>query len=221
MNDFVEKKKKWVFNTRNKLLKKHFPGQDDFKKLLDQATVFYVREQPSFSCYSPNICFMDFYVPYYSLDIEIDGRQHRFEDRLDKDISKKDFLWNDRIATLRLPNEEVAKMKDIDMTELFERVSENQRIEIEQIKKNQKEGWILFYSRHHIKIDKSIWLYFKENRKTYCFDNILELQRSIHYDENKVLGVLNKEVRSNFLVSFDMEELSDMVVKWKKEFYKK
>lgn len=54
---------------------------------------------------------MDLYVPYYQLDIEIDGHQHRYVERFDKDKGKADFLWKDRIATLHLTNQEVNMME--------------------------------------------------------------------------------------------------------------
>lgn len=217
MNNFAEKREEWVFKQRNKLLRMIVPGQDKFRNLLDAAHILYVREQPSFRCYSSDVCFMDFYVPYYQLDIEIDGRQHRYEDRYEKDISKADFLWKDRIATIHISNKEVWSLDKIDIKQLWEdRVTEEQRNEIERVKRNQMEGWRLFYSRHHIGLDLPVWLFFKENRKTYRFDNILDLQRSIHYDEEKVFGVLEKERKSNFFVSFDKKELSDMVDEWRK-----
>ncbi len=217
MNNFAEKRKEWVFKQRNKLLRMIIPGQDKFRNLLDAAHILYVREQPSFRCYSSDVCFMDFYVPYYQLDIEIDGRQHRYEDRYEKDISKADFLWKDRIATIHISNKEVWSLDKIDIKQLWEdRVTEEQRNEIERVKRSQMEGWRLFYSRHHIGLDLPVWLFFKENRKTYRFDNILDLQRSIHYDEEKVFGVLEKERKSNFFVSFDKKELSDMVDEWRK-----
>lgn len=217
MNNFAEKRKEWVFKQRSKLLRMIVPGQDKFRNLLDAAHILYVREQPSFRCYSSDVCFMDFYVPYYQLDIEIDGRQHRNEDRYEKDISKADFLWKDRIATIHISNKEVWSLDKIDIKQLWEdRVTEEQRNEIERVKRSQMEGWRLFYSRHHIGLDLPVWLFFKENRKTYRFDNILDLQRSVHYDEEKVFGVLEKERKSNFFVSFDKKELSDMVDEWRK-----
>lgn len=217
MNNFAEKRKEWVFKQRNKLLRMIIPGQDKFRNLLDAAHILYVREQPSFRCYSSDVCFMDFYVPYYQLDIKNDGRQHRYEDRYEKDISKADFLWKDRIATIHILNKEVWSLDKIDIKQLWEdRVTEEQRNEIERVKRSQMEGWRLFYSRHHIGLDLPVWLFFKENRKTYRFDNILDLQRSIHYDEEKVFGVLEKERKSNFFVSFDKKELSDMVDEWRK-----
>ena len=217
MNNFAEKRKEWVFKQRSKLLRMIVPGQDKFRNLLDAAHILYVREQPSFRCYSSDVCFMDFYVPYYQLDIEIDGRQHRNEDRYEKDISKADFLWKDRIATIHISNKEVWSLDKIDIKQLGEdRVTEEQRNEIERVKRSQMEGWRLFYSRHHIGLDLPVWLFFKENRKTYRFDNILDLQRSVHYDEEKVFGVLEKERKSNFFVSFDKKELSDMVDEWRK-----
>ena len=217
MNNFAEKRKEWVFKQRNKLLRMIVPGQDKFRNLLDVAHILYVREQPSFRCYSSDVCFMDFYVPYYQLDIEIDGRQHRYEDRYEKDISKADFLWKDRIATIHISNKEVWSLDKIDIKQLWEdRVTEEQRNEIERVKRSQMEGWRMFYSRHHIGLDLPVWLFLKENSRTYRFDNILDLQRSIHYDEEKVFGVLEKERKSNFFVSFDKKELSDMVDEWRK-----
>ena len=217
MNNFAEKRKEWVFKQRNKLLRMIVPGQDKFRNLLDAAHILYVREQPSFRCYSSDVCFMDFYVPYYQLDIEIDGRQHRYEDRYEKNIAKADFLWKDRIATIHISNKEVWSLDKIDIKQLWEdRVTEEQRNEIERVKRNQMEGWRLFYSRHHIGLDLPVCFFLKENRRTYRFDNILDLQRSIHYDEEKVFGVLEKKRKSNFFVSFDKKELSDMVDDWRK-----
>lgn len=209
MNDFEEKKKKWVFDKRRQLLKLSIPSQNKFRKLLDQANVFYIKEKPSFILYASTVCFMDFYVPYFQLDIEIDGRQHRFEDQFDKDISKAEFLWDNRIATLRLTNDEVEVMKEIDLEKLWERVPEIQRREVETIKKNQREGWKLFYSRHGISLEMPVWLYSKENKRIYRFDNILLLQRSVHYSEQKVYDVLKGENKSNFLISFDEEEMKE------------
>lgn len=66
-------------------------------------------------------------------------------------LSKAEFLWNDRIATIHISNEEVWDLEKIDIKQLWEdRVTEEQRFEIERIKRNQMEGWRLFYSRHHI-----------------------------------------------------------------------
>lgn len=55
MNDFAEKKKKWVFDRRRQLLKTFIPSQNKFKKLLDQANILYVREQPSFKLYTSDV----------------------------------------------------------------------------------------------------------------------------------------------------------------------
>lgn len=98
-------------------------------------------------------------------------------------------------------------MKGIDLEQLWKRVPEVQRREIETIKKNEREGWKLFYSRHDISLKKPVWLYSKENKRIYKFDNILELQRSVHYSEKKVFVVLKGEDKSNFFVSFDEEEM--------------
>ena len=100
-------------------------------------------------------------------------------------------------------------MKEIDLEKLWERVPEIQRREIETIKKNQKEGWKQFYSRYGISLEMPVWLYSKENKRIYRFDNILLLQRSVHYSEQKVYDVLKGENKSNFLISFDEEEMKE------------
>lgn len=56
--------------------------------------------------------------------------------------------------------------------------------------------------------ERPIWLYSKESKRIYSFNNILDLQRSVCCDVNKVFGVLQKELKSNFYVSFDKKELA-------------
>lgn len=158
---------------------------------------------------------MDCYIPYYQLDIEIDGRQHRYVDRFDKDKDKAFFLWEDRIATIHLTNQEVEKMEKLDIDNLLEKVPEEQRIEIEGIKKQQVVGWEKFYTTQQIDLERKIFLYSTENDNKYFFSNILELQRSIHYDCEKVLNILKQKKRSNIFISYNWEELNMMIDEWK------
>lgn len=209
------KKEEWIFNRRRNLLRKETHAQKKFRKLLDKENVFYVREQPAFKLSMEFSCFMDCYIPYYQLDIEIDGRQHRYVERFDKDTKKADFLWEDRIATIHLTNQEVEEMEDLDMEKLWEKVPINQRIEIERIKSQQMGGWVKFYTAKQIDLEKEIFLYSTENDMTYIFSNILELQRSIHYDSDKILSILKQEKRSNIFVSFIQSELNEMIDNWR------
>lgn len=209
------KKEEWVFNRRRDLLIKETHAQKKFRELLDQENVFYVREQPAFTLSNRFCCFMDCYIPYYQLDIEIDGRQHRYVDRFDKDKDKAFFLWEDRIATIHLTNQEVEKMEKLDIDNLLERVPEEQWIEIEGIKKQQLVGWEKFYTTQQIDLERKIFLYSTENDNKYFFSNILELQRSIHYDCEKVLNILKQKKRSNIFISYNWEELNMMIDEWK------
>lgn len=209
------KKEEWVFNRRRDLLIKETHAQKKFRELLDQENVFYVREQPAFTLSNRFCCFMDCYIPYYQLDIEIDGRQHRYVDRFDKDKDKAFFLWEDRIATIHLTNQEVEKMEKLDIDNLLERVPEEQWIEIEGIKKQQLVGWEKFYTTQQIDLERKIFLYSTENDNKYFFSNILELQRSIHYDCEKVLNILKQKKRSNIFISYNWEELNMVIDEWK------
>ena len=209
------KKEEWMFTHRKELLIKETLAQKKIRELLDKENIFYVREQPIFKEYTKEGYFMDLYVPYYQLDIEVDGRQHRIEDRYDKDIKKADFLWEDRIATLHLTNQEVNMMEQIDMDNLLERVPEKQLVEIERIKNQQLVGWENFYTKNDIDLERKIFLYSTENDMTYSFSNILELQRSIHYDCDKILNILEQKKRSNIFVSFNLNDLNIMIDKWK------
>ena len=64
---------------RNENLAKDKPFEEMFKELLDEVEVFYIRESKRFTitedkhrCY-----FMDFYIPYYNIDIGLMGNLMR------------------------------------------------------------------------------------------------------------------------------------------------
>ncbi len=208
MENFVDSYKKLVYNTRKKLLKEHIPCQDRFEKLLKKANVYYVREKEAYDIrQSTYMCFMDFYIPYYDIDIELDGKQHRFEDQYDRDVTKAEFLWrNYGIATVRLTNEEVNSMDRIDIDDILSRVPVDRLNQIKRIKRGEREGWKLFYHNNNIDIEKPVYLFSVENKKTYEFDNIIELQQSISYDNRKTLEILNGR-NARIRISFDKESL--------------
>ena len=64
---------------------------------------------------------MDFYIPYYKLDIELDGKQHRDIEHFKRDVEKSEFLWNDEhIATVRISNEKVRELQRLDIQAIWE-----------------------------------------------------------------------------------------------------
>lgn len=66
--------------------------------------------------------------------LKLTGGSTDYEDRYEKDISKADFLWKDRIATIHISNVEVGSLDKIDIKQLWEdRVTLEQPNEIERV----------------------------------------------------------------------------------------
>lgn len=88
------------------------------------------------------------------------------------------------------------------MDNLLERVPKKQLDEIEIIKSQELVGWKSFYTANHIDLERIIFLYSTENDMVYYFRNILELQRSIHYECCEVLEIF--EQKKNLMSSFHL-----------------
>lgn len=210
---------KWVSDIKNSHLAKDFKIEDLFQEKLNKTNFLYFRESPRYRVYSRAKFFMDFYIPYYQLDIELDGKEHRYEGRFDKDRTKEKYLWdNERIATVRLSNQEVENMSEVDVDKLWEQVSMSKCCEIERILRSCKEGWKLFYEANNISISSPIYLFVAGLDKIYRYDNILELQRATGFESEYIKTILNRNSRSDktkYFISFSEEDLLTKVQKWK------
>lgn len=213
---YIEDVSKWVFTQRVKLLKQVIDCQEQFKSMLNKANVLYIREHPRYDVKTKEFCFMDFYIPFYNLDIELDGKQHHLVDNLKKDTSKAEFLWRDeRIATLRIQNDEVRRMTSVNIEDLWNRVETEKMNTIDNIFNQQKKGWLNYYKYNSIDINSPVWLYFTETYKYYSYNNILDAQRASPTNkDDKFYDALKGSTTSNFFVSFDEEQLKQIVKKW-------
>ena len=215
---------------RNENLAKDKPFEEMFKELLDEVEVFYIRGSKRFTitedkhrCY-----FMDFYIPYYNIDIEIDGKPHEVSEKqkgIDK--TKTRYLKNQKdILTVRVPNdkvEEMYKKRVIDWNVVFQDISKEELIDREHTYIAKTRSWKKEFSRLGVDTEKPIFLYYTCTDHFYHFDNILELRRSLHLKCGKVIYYIDyefKSVRAQYFISWDKEILKNRVIDWKKKYKK-
>jgi very-short-patch-repair endonuclease len=215
---------------RNENLAKVKPFEEMFKELLDEYDIFYIRESKRFSitedihrCY-----FMDFYIPYYNIDIEIDGKIHDVSKRrkgIDK--TKTKYLKNQKdILTVRVSNdkvEEMYKKRVIDWNVVFQDISKEELIDREHTYIAKTRSWKKEFSRLGVDTERPIFLYYACTDHFYHFDNILELRRSLHLKCGKVIYYIDyefKSVRAQYFISWDEEILKNRVIDWKKKYNK-
>ena len=215
---------------RNENLAKDKPFEEMFKELLDEFEVFYIRESKRFTitedkhrCY-----FMDFYIPYYNIDIEIDGKPHEVSEKqkgIDK--TKTRYLKNQKdILTVRVSNdkvEEMYKKRVIDWNVVFHDISKEELIDREHTYIAKIRSWKKEFSRLGVDTEKPIFLYNACTDNFYHFDNILELRRSLHLKCGKVIYYIDyefKSVRAQYFISWDEEILKNRVIEWKKKYKK-
>ena len=215
---------------RNENLAKVKPFEEMFKELLDEYDIFYIRESKRFSitedkhrCY-----FMDFYIPYYNIDIEIDGKIHDVsKKRKGIDKTKTKYLKNQKdILTVRVSNDRVEEMyqkRVIDWNVVFQDISKEELIDREHTYISKTRSWKKEFSRLGVDTEKPIFLYYACTDHFYHFDNILELRRSLHLKCGKVIYYIDyefKSVRAQYFISWDKEILKNRVIDWKKKYKK-
>ena len=215
---------------RNENLAKVKPFEEMFKELLDEYDIFYIRESKRFSitedkhrCY-----FMDFYIPYYNIDIEIDGKIHDVsKKRKGIDKTKTKYLKNQKdILTVRVSNDRVEEMyqkRVIDWNVVFQDISKEELIDREHTYISKTRSWKKEFSRLGVDTEKPIFLYYACTDHFYHFDNILELRRSLHLKCGKVIYYIDyefKSVRAQYFISWDEEILKNRVIDWKKKYKK-
>ncbi|MBP3777502.1 MAG: hypothetical protein J6I37_11005 [Prevotella sp.] len=215
---------------RNENLAKVKPFEEMFKELLDEYDIFYIRESKRFSitedihrCY-----FMDFYIPYYNIDIEIDGKIHDVsKKRKGIDKTKTKYLKNQKdILTVRVSNdkvEEMYKKRVIDWNVVFQDISKEELIDREHTYIAKTRSWKKEFSRLGVDTERPIFLYYACTDHFYHFDNILELRRSLHLKCGKVIYYIDyefKSVRAQYFISWDEEILKNRVIDWKKKYKK-
>lgn len=215
---------------RNEKLAKDKPFEEMFKELLDEVEVFYIRESKRFTitedkhrCY-----FMDFYIPYYNIDIEIDGKPHEVSEKqkgIDK--TKTRYLKNQKdILTVRVPNdkvEEMYKSRAIDWNVVFQDITQEELRDRDYSFVAKTKSWKKEFSKCGIDTERPIFFYFYGTDHFYRYDNILELRRSLHLKCGEIIDYIDYEFKSGlaqYFISWDEESLKNRVKVWKKKYKK-
>lgn len=173
---------------KNKLLNKHSEAEEHFKNLLDAFGEYYVREKAWFKI-NTEWSYYDFYIPYYRVYIEIDGKEHRENmGVMKKDRLKEKYVRERGHYIARFTNEEVLNMTELTFDILCQKIVDgykgfshkhtavhylnnykknlikNREFSMEDIKKVISEEWW----------DKKIYMYDAEIDAIFEFENIFD-----------------------------------------------
>ena len=169
---------------QNKLLNKISNAESHFEKLLISSGLYFRREKGNYK-YKTRWSYFDFYIPYYNLFVEIDGESHN----------------NEKQNIVRLTNEEVLSMNDVNIEFLLERCFE------QSARKRKKKGKehsrnrykaamsrkrekgiddIMKSANFEIDKDQKVWLYDNTIGEYFCFNNIIEAKFSFEMSINEI-----------------------------------
>jgi very-short-patch-repair endonuclease len=109
----------WVTKRRNNLLDNKTEFEKEFGKKLKDTEFKFVTQFPTKN--TPDMYFLDFYIPVYKLGIELDGGQHYTEEGLVKDrIRSKDILKYEGIKIIRFSNTKSTKLTVEELKSIIE-----------------------------------------------------------------------------------------------------
>ena len=213
---------------RNENLAQNKPYEEMFKELLDKNDIFYIRESKKFTntddihrCY-----FMDFYIPYYGIDIEIDGIEHTVSQKRKKmDLVKEKYFEEEKnITTLRISNKSVCEMSkkgELDWNAVFSSLPNEKLKEIEDKYRKKEKSWKWELSRYGVDTEREIFFYYSLTDKFYHYNNLIELRRAIPHKCKKILRYIDREAKSGraqYFISCDEDLLRERVLEWKKKY---
>jgi very-short-patch-repair endonuclease len=185
---------------RNKLLNKDSNAESHFEKLLTASGLYFRREKGNYK-YKTRWSYFDFYIPYYNLYIEIDGESHNNEKQKEIDAEKDKIVLRKQRYIVRLTNEEVLSMNDVNIEFLLERCFEQSAYKRKKKgKEHSRNRYKAAMSRKREKgiddmmksanfdIDKEqrIWLYDNTIGEYFCFNNIIEAKFSVEMSINEI-----------------------------------
>lgn len=221
-----------VDKDRNSLLKKYDPNSDvfniheyNFMNLLDNESIFYIRERKGYTINDAQErrYYMDFYIPYYKIDIEIDGRHHGYSAKQKGiDETKTKYLKTEKkIQTARIWNhdvEEMTKANRIDWNLVFQKIPKGYIESIDDEFRRKEKQLTSNYANFNIKADKEIFFYNTENGVHYKYDNVLELHRAIGLKTKDIVSYIERVPKSSklkYIFSFSKERLEELIQTWK------
>lgn len=201
---------------KNELLRKDSNAEKHFAKLLNEASIYYVKEKCCYDKYG-NWCYIDFYIPFYKIGIEIDGKEHKYGKRKEKDIKKENFLKEERnITTIRYTNTECLHMNAISIIDIVKKANRNvNRIDDIEYKKKQKEEELRYASQtSHFNVYSTIYIYDKDKDVVFTFKDLYMAKHSTGIQYKYLITATDDEDihKSNmFIISTDIDRLKEKI----------
>jgi len=192
--------KKNFNQVQHKLLNKVSEAETYFESLLINSGLYFRREKGNYRT-KTRWSYFDFYLPYYHLYIEIDGSNHNTDSQKIIDEQKEKIIRNKQRRLLRLTNEYVLSMSEINIDELLE-------LQFKQSASKRKRGGYINSRNRYYKLmnaqrnmgikdmnedadfvideNQEIWLYDNHIGNYFRFKNIYEAKFSTEISVNKI-----------------------------------
>ena len=179
-------------SVKTKLLHKNSEAECHFEELLRETPYYYVREKTNFR-YNTRWCYYDFFLPFYRIYIEIDGKSHDSKEQKVIDEEKREIVKRKQRFLVRLTNEEVLSMEEFSLAYIIHKLCLQEH---EYRKKDHMKKSFLpfdyFKNLHRNVIDsivdsindtgielpkkEDIFMYDKRIGKIYWFENMYMLR---------------------------------------------
>lgn len=169
---------------KRKLLNKYSNAEEHFETLLKKTSMFYIREKGNFR-YETRWCYYDFFIPFYRIYVEIDGKSHESVAQKTIDKEKHGIVDHKKRFLVRLTNEEVLGLEEISLCYLVKRLCEQANLYnsfffdftidayIRNVYENELKAIRDMLSDTNIKVDmdKNVFMYCKSTGRIYRFLN--------------------------------------------------
>lgn len=196
---------------KNKLLNKISPAETHFENLLLDAHIYFRREKCNFRR-NTRWSYFDYYLPYYKIFIEIDGKSHDTDEQKLIDKEKEDVIKRRQSYLLRIKNEDVLKMESISIEKikdmLFNYLGHKSRRhgrlyyerrynEVVQQEYNDAVAKMSDALIEGINPTNAVWLYQKDMDAIFKFDNIFDAKLCTKLGVNKIAELLTIDYSHN------------------------
>ena len=209
---------------KNKLLNKYSNAEEHFESLLKMTDMFYVREKGNFR-YGTRWCYYDFYIPFYRIYIEIDGKSHDSAEQRLIDKEKQKIVEHKNRFLIRLSNEEVLGLNEISLCYLIKRLCE-QRSEyssrsfgfaineyLENLTNNVYCGIhdMLEDTGIQVEENKDVFAYCKSTGRIYRFQNECIAKIGLNFSLSEIRKLLvnvnyEKKTSRKYVLAYSEEE---------------
>lgn len=185
---------------QNKLLSKVSRAETHFAQLLTKSGLYFRREKGNYK-YKTRWSYFDFYLPYYNLFVEIDGKSHDNDEQKAIDAEKEKIVGRKQKFIVRLTNEQVLQMDAISVDFLLEECfrqsaskrkkkgaehSKNRYNSVMADKRGRGVGDMTRDANFTIDNEQEVWLYDNAIGEYFRFDNIIEAKFSVEMSVNDI-----------------------------------